>query len=355
MKQLFPKIILLAIFVSFFSCDNQNKNVEIELISVDIDKSQKIDLRDSVIVNMLSLEMTDSSLLEEIQSVELLDDKILVYNSNRVVAFNEKGEFIYDIYRKGQGPGEYARTTSFFVRNGKIFLFDDISQKLLSYDSNGNFLSVVNRGRENEISVLRPVNDSIFIAKNRYQGKNIKTLSFCLLNKQLNKLRDIENKTLKSGEIDFDHFYSYNDRVLYWEFLNDTIYTFSGNLIEPKYVVDFMDYSIPVEEKQGKENNQIIEYLQSTDNPKIATGIKYLHEDSHFLRFVFIQKESIVNLVKYNKLDKTTKVFQLFDSQYKLRPQLFMAFQNGKIIMAFHNLEEQNNPDLIFIDDEHLK
>jgi len=355
MKQLFITVNFILCVLCLISCNKQKGKSDFVSISIDIDNSKKIDLRDSSIVRLLPLEITDSSLLGEIQSVEILENKILVYSNSSVITFDQNGKFVFDINRKGQGPGEYSRITSFFVNQKKIFLFDDISQKLLVYDDSGKFISAINRGHKDEVSVIYPVNESNYIAKNRFQGENNIIPSFSLLNKQLKKIKEIKNRVLKSGEVEFDHFYSFNNNILYWEFLNDTIYSFNEkNLIIPKYVVDFNNYSIPAYEKLGKDTKQIVEYLQTTNKTKIATGIKYIHEDSIFIRFVFVQKEGIVNYVKYNKNSKTAKVFNISDSQHKLRPQLFMAFKDGKIIMSFQNLNQEENPILVFINDENL-
>jgi hypothetical protein len=348
-------IVIVSYILSLISCNKQNIKMDYNSISIDIDNSKKIDLRDISLVKLLPLEITESSLLEEIQEVEILDNKILVYTNNKLIAFDQNGKFIFDINRKGNGPGEYSRITSFFVLQKKIYLFDDISQKLLVYDANGKYISTINRGHKDQVSVIYPVNESQYIAKNRFQGKNKLIPSFSLLDNKLIKIKEVENKVLKSAEIDFDHFCSFNNNILYWEFLNDTIYSFDEqNLIIPKYVVDFNNYSIPANEKKGKETNQIIEYLQTSNIPKIATGIKYINEDSVFIRFVFVQKEGIVNYAKYNKKSKIAKVFQITDSQSKLKAQLFMAFIDGKIIMSFNNINEQDNPKLAFIDDEKL-
>ena len=350
-KYFFYKLVILCGFIALTSCDIfENKN-NIESIIIDFTSFDEIDIRDSSKVKIVELEATDASLLSEIKDVEYLKDKILVYSADMVVAFDLKGKFLYDIDRRGNGPGEYVRTTSFYIRKDTIFLYDDVSKQMLAYDENGNFLKSIRT--EEEIAFVYPLENQGFVAKNKYRGNNNHTPSICLLDNQLKKIKDIENRYLSSGNSGFDNFYPFKDEILYWEFLNDTIFSIiQQNRVEPKYFVDFQEYQIPRSITSTGDENKILEYITNSDNPKIATSIKYIQEDDQYLRFIFVQKEAILNYTIYDKQSKQSKIFRIIDSQDELRPLLFMKYKDGNIIMSAINLNGfDDNPLLLFIND----
>jgi hypothetical protein len=338
------------------SCNRNKKEGNVESIRIDFSHVKEIDISDSSIVRTIPLELTDLSLLQEIQSVEFIDDKILVYNTDIVFIFDKDGRYLSRINNKGSGPGEYIRTTSFFVRQENIFLFDDILQKIFVYDQYGKFVSSVGTGQEEEFSLIYPLKTQGYVAKNKYRGKNNATPAICFLDEQLKKIRDVKNRFLQSGNIVFDNFYSFEKEILYWEFLNDTIYTvIPDGKVEPKFYVDFQDYKIPDKIRTSNDEDKILDYMNHSSNPKIATAIKYIQEDSLYMRFVFIQKEAILNYVRYEKRSRKNQLFRIVDRQGELVPQFFMLYKDGYIIMSVLNKNDyEENPQLIFINEEYI-
>jgi hypothetical protein len=142
--------------------------------------------------------------------------------------------------------------------------------------------------------------------------------------------------------------------VLYWEFFNDTIFSINrkGEL-QPKYFVNFQEYAIPA---HVRRNNNVLDimnyYVGSPQNSKIASLIKYIHEDSSYLRFVFMQKEQIICYVKYNNDTKRTTLYRFVDYSHKFLPTLFIQYKDGEIIIAANIIDTDENPVLFFINEE---
>lgn len=348
MKNKIYKTLILLFCLKIISCNHSKENV-IETITINFNNIIPINVRDTTLVKILPLEDTDASLLEEIQDVDFINDKILIYKTNKVTVFDKEGNFLFNIDRVGSGPGEYVHTTSFFVKQNEVFLFDDILQKVFIYNENGEWIATYPIESENEISLLYPLENGGYIAKNKYQGENNRTPCVSLFNSRLKKTESINNRILQSAEIDYDNFYSYEDNILYWEFLNDTIYSINQqNKLFPKYYVNFGQYKIP--DNLSNDKNKIVEYINESNNPNIATCIKYIQEDASYIRLVFIQKESIVNYVTYDKESKKVEVFRLIDLENKLSTQLFMLYRNNYIIMVVQDMDNYaDNPKLVFI------
>jgi hypothetical protein len=346
MKRFLHKITALLVFFQTLSCNSSQEN-NTEVISIDFDKIKPVDIRDTSQVKILPLEATDFSLLEEIRSVDFIEDKILIFSSNKVFTFDRQGKFLFNIGRKGAGQGEYVRITGFFVKEKKIFLFDDVLQKLLIYNEKGEWLSSSAVNSDEGISIIYPLQNGGYAALNKYRGENNQTPTVCLFDEALKKTHDIKSRTLQSGEIVYDNFSSFGNSILYWEFLNDTIFSINQQKeLFPKYYVDFGEYKIP----NDKSSEELIEYVNNSVNPKMATCIKYIQEDATCIRFIFLQKEAIINCVIYNKENKTAEVLRFTDSENELSPQLFMLYKDGCIITSVLNINDfDDNPKLAFI------
>jgi hypothetical protein len=351
-------ILKLLISVGFFmlmsSCGKKTANYSAQSIAIDFDNIENIDLSDSANVKRIPLETTDNSLLYEIQSIEFLDNKIFVFTKNGVVAFDPNGKFLFNLGKRGQGHGEYQDVTSFFIQERKICLFDIATQRVLTYDENGQFLSAVRIAQEEEISIIYPLKSQEYIAINRYMSSNKHTSKFSFLNNKFEKLHNIDNCYLESTEFDVNCFYSFKNEILYWKFLNDTIYSITqrDRTITPKYIVDFQDYAIPQYIRETNNTGRLIEYVSTSDNPNIASLIRYVQEDSLYIRFGFIQKEAIINYSRFNKSTKTIKTCHIIDSKRQLFPNFFLLYKDGIIIISASYIDdEENNPLLMFVNE----
>lgn len=346
--------IFLFIFLFFMSCKTEIPNTEYTTVKIDFEYIHAIDLSDELISKVIPLETTDESLLYEIEAIDFLNDKIFIFNKNNVGVFDKKGHFLYNIGKRGQGPGEFNIITTFFIEGGKIYLFDIITQRLLIYNEQGKFLSSINlKEKGGDYSLIYPINNNNYVVKNRYySGKEFPTISF--LNKEYEKFADVTGYSLSNGEFDLNSFFSSKEGTLYWKFLIDTIYSIEPNKpLIPKYFVDFQEYAIPTGVRKTHTNEQLIEYINDSSNDNIATLIRYVEEDSLCLRFSFIQKEAKINYVRYNKKDNTVDICQFTDSKQVLSPEFFMTYKNGNIIIpANYIYDDESNPSLILLNED---
>ena len=91
-------------------------------------------------IEVIGLEETDSSLLEMIRYLEVLDDKILLTSGNNgdFYLFTKEGELIKKINRTGQGPEEYSRIWDIWTNGDLIEVHDNGLSRIVSYDFAGN-------------------------------------------------------------------------------------------------------------------------------------------------------------------------------------------------------------------------
>jgi hypothetical protein len=347
--------IFTALLYVLFSCTEKDVPNNAEKISIDFNNIQSIDLSDTDKIKIIPLQTTDVALLSLIQSVDIVDDRIIVFDGNNVFVFDEKGKYLHKIGRVGHGPGEYQDITNIFIEDQNICLFDFGAQKVLIYDKNGQYISSQALDRNNSVTVIYPVDRHEYIAKNSYRGNNNKVSSLSFWDSTFNKIRDINGLYLSSGSFDANYLYSYEHNILYWEFLNDTIFSIQNNKIIPKYVVDFSKYAIPKSIKRTNDAQKIIEYAnQSSIN--VATLVKFVQTDSSYVRFAFLQKENTVNSINYVRFDtnaQNAKTRRIIDSSKRYNINYFFLFHNGNIIVSLSDTEnEEDNPSLAFIKED---
>ncbi len=343
----------LAVFfclVSFSCKQAATVNDRFQTIPIDLEARIMLDIRDSLFLpEIVRLALTDRSQLSYIEQVEIANDKIFIYNNNvdgnsGVLAFDLSGNFLFNVGRLGSGPGEYISVSSFFIEGDNICLYDDSVGALLRYDMDGNFIRS-DRINANVVS-LYPASGK-YIARQNYQGEYVETPSLVILDDKLNVLSGTSNRHLSSGVKMYDYCTAFGDDVLYWEFLNDTIFTVKESEILPRYYVDFGEKAIPAEHRVGKNTGEISEYVYSS-GLTFAMGVRHVQEDASDIRFVFSYDG--IYYATYNKSSGSASVFKLHDSVGQYRFQYFMKYHDGQIILVATDLNaEDDNPVLLFV------
>ena len=129
-------IILLSICI--ISCTSVHDIQEEPRISISF-ASTLSNVQDTLFdVKYIKLETTDTCLLGTIGQIETFSDSLLLVldiNNSYLYAFNQKGKYLTHIGKKGEGPGEYIKLSSFFIdkQRNRIGLLDIGKQKVIFY------------------------------------------------------------------------------------------------------------------------------------------------------------------------------------------------------------------------------
>jgi hypothetical protein len=65
------------------------------------------------------------------------DGSLFIADENELLHFAADGEFIRNLYKKGEGPGEISSSFSYFVRGTELLIWDSSKRKLWSIDFDG--------------------------------------------------------------------------------------------------------------------------------------------------------------------------------------------------------------------------
>lgn len=130
----------------FFSCNNENKekkdyfSAQTKVINIP-ENLDIISHSDSTFssISFLSLETKDECMISFIVNLKIVDSLIYINDGfKRLLVFDSKGKFKYQIGSKGNGPGEYLEMRDYIVCNDHIEILD--FKKIQTYSLSGEYI-----------------------------------------------------------------------------------------------------------------------------------------------------------------------------------------------------------------------
>ncbi len=100
-------------------------------------------------IEFISLEVTENSLVGDIEKIVIRDSLLFVLDkNNNLSVFNLEGKFLNRIGHIGQGPNELYHLSHFYVnaRKKEVGIFDVIQRKVHFYNYKGNWQRKINVG-----------------------------------------------------------------------------------------------------------------------------------------------------------------------------------------------------------------
>ncbi|KAA5123334.1 6-bladed beta-propeller [Bacteroides fragilis] len=144
------KSILLLLIITLLGCSSNKKQEPISKSGVPvINLSEDVSTVPSLLLSesaekleIVSLEMTDQSMLGEIRRIQVTDHNIWIDHGREfyIYRFSRSGIFLNKIGSIGQGPGEYTTYSTFLVDEDKkeVYIIAN-TNGVLAYDFEGNF------------------------------------------------------------------------------------------------------------------------------------------------------------------------------------------------------------------------
>lgn len=135
--------LLVNILFLISGCNKTSHKDMADIISVDIDRTNKVSIFDYFSgIEIVPLETNDSSLIKSIDKLLLINDNfyILDYRRSQILAFRSDGRFIFSINNKGNGPDQYLNIADFDIYNNKLSFISAIDGTLHNYDLKGSFI-----------------------------------------------------------------------------------------------------------------------------------------------------------------------------------------------------------------------
>lgn len=241
-------------------------------------------------VKVIQLETSEKTLVEEIKTLQIDDDRIFILdrlNKGSIVIFDTDGNFIKRI-PTGQGPGEITLASYMYydLHSKLLYVHDESRQAVLSYDSDGNYLSSLQLNALGEGIAID--GDKILLLQHHFQskenGNTIKLVSFDIkgngdVRRSWNLGREDEvfsglmtsTGCFQSVDDGFSIRKQFDRELLY--FKDDTIKK-RYQIIDENYHMDFSKYKGVIDMYNNLSNDDFI-----------FSGTTYETKDIMYLRF----------------------------------------------------------------------
>lgn len=311
------KIYLLIILVlTLISCRERTKKYpfsdEIEIYNMNPGEGKKMStssLFDSI--SYIPLETTKDIVIGSIDKMEAFDSYFFILDkrTKKIWCFDSLGKYIFQIDKKGKGPGEYLDIFDFNIdkENKQILVLDRNSQKILYYDFSGQYLKDVQLDVKARLFAL--LNNKFLLYTSGvdiYMKKENNDYGYNLFLSDLNG--KVEHRFFIYNEIT-DNLWRHNvfvknkTGVMFHYARNDTIYNFNDNgELTVKYLFDFDKQRMPLEKILDK--TKLSSY---TDNPNYVNISEIYCSDLYtFIAYTYERRSRFI--LRNNETNKIINV-----------------------------------------------
>jgi hypothetical protein len=369
-----PHLLFFLLLGLFCSCE-KNKNIETENIhQIPVNPQESLDLSFSDFFDttlIVPLEVTPNSLIGEVSKVITTRDLVYVLDRNiaeTLFVFDYQGRFLHSFSGIGSGPGEYLRVTNFFISKDEktIFITDLSLGKILALDQKGNFLFEKKFVSGENFDDLIPYQKGFLIAKPTPDdlAVELQYLDYDLEFIEV-PLKLVEQNFIMEAGSKHQFFYPGNGGTTYFkEVLSKNLYAISPDDVQV-YALNLPEDQVFSPETLPWDNEKPTihmgkVYSEIRKRGLLNVGDQVLDLGSWILINFYVGDR--INLLAFNKTDKTAKVVNNFtndlDGLVKNLPGIFPTnyHANEMIINLFPNdiysalgTTDESNPYLDYL------
>jgi hypothetical protein len=394
-KNIVLKICLYTILCVVYSChrnDILHKNMKYTTIAINVNRAiDEIDMSEIFsTIEYIPLETNDEHLIGEMSQILIFKDRIYIadqHQTQSVFCYTKEGKFLYELSRKGQGPGEYITLDNISIDHDKERLLIYAGNILLEYDLDGNYIE------SHKIDLWG--NDFFYIGNNRIAFYGDYTANTKYEQNQMTpNLFVVENYNVIYTDLYFPSKVNFgallslsncisnsnNGTVSLVCTYNDTIYHVTSDTVKRAYYIDFGEM------KKNKDFYQLIysptttiksveEYKMRHDICNIIAVsetkdcIFFAYHQSNIYHYVFYYKNTNRIVDVYKKYtDETEPVFPITNNISGIRfaipyftdghsfygyidayeiAEMKASIIDPELKKKFENLSEYDNPVIV--------
>jgi hypothetical protein len=106
-----------------------------------VEQLQKNEIRTLKLVEAMKIDDGDEFFFKApLQIVIAPDSSIIVNEGNKIYRFDSQGEFIKDLFREGEGPGEMMQIGSILIIANRIIVYERTKNKIIELNMDGDFI-----------------------------------------------------------------------------------------------------------------------------------------------------------------------------------------------------------------------
>lgn len=352
-KALYTQVIcVLAAIIC--SCSSSNNQLAPQRITVDTGKVTQINI-DST--RLIKPEPGDSSMLFDICDIELTDSSIYIFSRNVIKQYDlSDGQFIGTLSGRGDAPDQYSGIQRFWAHGDTLYIYDANRLAIMSFGTDARFLSRKEL-HNSPTSVPQyiigiPGSDNYLVFNSYMDNPRAANPQFSIYGADLHHRSDIDGRNVSSGAFLTDRAYAdtTNARVLFWEAMRDTVFCVKGETIEPVYVIDFGENSLPDNIKSAPNTFDRIAMYQATEGyASLCRLFQYDRNGYLYFSYLFDGKSF---LARYIPSEERTQVFHFGQSEDGgIEQTSFFKIIGNRIFVSDADKDRaEENPCLYVID-----
>lgn len=245
-------------------------------------------------VTYVSLETSDECLIGYIDKIAFSGEDIFIetISPGKLLRFNNKGEFVNTIGKKGNGPNEYATLGSFCLNSAEsdIYIYSVDPSKILIFDYEGKLKDqiTINKNRVDHFSNIEFIPLSRHFILMQANGFGNTPFSYHIYQTKFELIK----KLIKPVHFEMNGSYSRNKEFSYYVFndelfvkenlLNDTVYRVLPTLnFKPAYIFESGKYRCPVKLRQN-----FMKFFMETDMKFVQ--LNNIYDCKNYLLFLFV-------------------------------------------------------------------
>ncbi len=327
--------ILSALFCIVTGCKNKVDN-----ICIDVNDIEHVAV-DSA--NILKLEASDSSLLYDINGLEVTDSALIVRSRDYLRKYHLiTGRFLGNIGVFGRDSAQYSVISDLWMKNDTVCVYDSNNNAVKYYSLAGSYLSSKPCIASPELPGEHPRQlvssaraDGSFYTLNSFSDYTTPTNpKMTLYDAKGHRIGAVKGREVNEATYFSDAAFCDKDhgRVLSWEPFRDTIYSVTDLEIKPLYAINFGKASFP-SECQNKEG--ISRKAQAFKDCPLPTAsfVRCVQAVDGWIYFTFALNDGQFNIVAYNETSRKSKAFHFADKDGSLQQTSFFKIYGDTIYM----------------------
>lgn len=348
------------------SCGKESPDSMFRTVQADITQVDTIYINSGRVVE---LEANDSSLLYGISNIEKSGGRLIIHSRDLLKSFDpNNGRYLGTIATKGAGPEEFNAINQVWVESDTIRLLDFNTRSLISYLSDGRFIS---RNKAFMVqdnpghSITAPVYLMKYPVGNAYislncftDGTTASNPTASLYDSHFKYIRDIEGRSLREGSYLSDRMTTdfEGKRLLMWEPFRDTLFIVTTDSIKPWIAFDFGKNSFPAEYQALPE---MFERMQKFLGGKNIPYVSYLHSyqklgDLLFFSLSTAQGNHYLGLLDLK--EDTMKIYSVVDPDMRYKQKNYIKIVDGELYIVVNDTRsEEANPALFIIPTDYFR
>ncbi len=118
-----------------------NLSPSVTVTEIAVEQLQRNEIRTLKLVEAMRIDDGDGFFFKApYQTIIAPDGSIVVNEGNKMYRFDSRGEFIEDLFREGEGPGEMKQIGSILIIANRIIIYERTKNKIIELEMDGDFI-----------------------------------------------------------------------------------------------------------------------------------------------------------------------------------------------------------------------